>query len=195
MVYLSGLRNLTPTIMFGLLVKKKLDANKLANVFVNSILEITESGFSDLSEMINDDTAFIKAPAINEKLEDSFLLIVVVGNLRYLNDHFEAEDAIEIRNQIIQKLATIYDLQQREFLEIINDFDLFISKVNHPSKNTLYGMSKAVFHKFNLNDYQESYFKNMKTPNPLLLKRIDDVLMNFLWDWDEFFKKHKLNLN
>jgi len=67
--------------------------------------------------------------------------------------------------------------------------------VNHPSKNTLYGMSKAVFHKFHLNDYQESYFKNMRTPNPLFLKRMDDVLNNFLWDWEEFFKRHKLHLN
>jgi hypothetical protein len=35
----------------------------------------------------------------------------------------------------------------------------------------------------------------MHTPNPLFLKRMDEMMSNFLWDWDQFFKKHKFNLN
>jgi hypothetical protein len=29
--------------------------------------------------------------------------------------------------------------------------------------------------------------------NTLFFKRIDDVIKNFIWDWDSFFKKYKLN--
>lgn len=179
--------------MIGRLIKKKLDTNKLANVFVNSLLEVTENGFSDVCAMINEDNALISNPNINETEADKFLLIVIVGNLRYLDTHFEVSEAKEIRTHIVRKFAAIYDIEELDFEKLIQKYDQFMSRVNHPSKNTLYAMSKAVFHKLNLNDHQEPYFKNMQTPNPLFLKRMDEVMMNFLWDWDEFFKKHKMN--
>ena len=178
--------------MFGLLVKKKLDCNQLANVFVNSLIEAVESGFPDIAEMINDDPAFIHHPGIDSTSADHFILIALVGNLRYLDDHFEPDDAREIRIKIIEKFAAVYDMSPAEFHKIIAEHDAFVSRVNHPSKNTLYGMSKALFHKLNLNEFQESYFKSMRAPNPLFLKRMDEVIINYLWDWDAFFKKHKL---
>jgi len=181
--------------MFGLLTKKKLDANQLANVFVNSLTEVIENGFHDVSEMINDDPAFIHHPGINQDYSDNFLLIVMVGNLKYLDAHFAADEAKEIRSKIIAKCALMYEMEIRDFEKVVNEHDSFISRVNHPSKNTLYGMSKAVFHKFKLNEYQESYFKSMRAPNPLFLKRMDEIMTNFLWDWDAFFKKHRLHLN
>jgi len=179
--------------MIGRLIKRRLDTNKLANVFVNSLLGATEEGFEDICAMINEDAAFISDPDITDKEMDKFLLIVIVGNLRYLDTHFGASEAKEIHKQIVRKFAKIYEMEGVDFDSIIQDYDHFISKVNNPSKNTLYGMSKAVFHKFKLNDFQESYFKNMRTPNPLFLKRMDEIMMRFLWDWDEFFKRHKLN--
>jgi hypothetical protein len=181
--------------MIGRLIKKRLDTNKLANVFVNSLLEITENGFSDVRAMILDDNAFITTPEIPESAEDKFLLVVIVGNLRYLDNHFEVSEAKEIRSQIVRKFAAIYDIQEKDFEKAIQEYDQFINRVNHPSKNTLYGMSKAVFHKFQLNEYQETYFKNMLTPNPLFLKRMDEIMINFLWDWDAFFRKHKMHFD
>ncbi len=181
--------------MIGRLIKKKLDANKLANVFVNSLLEITEHGFDDVLAMINDDNAFVTYPQIANGASDKFLLIVIVGNLRYLDTHFEVIEAKEIRTQIVRKFAAVYSMEEVAFEKIIQEYDQLISRVNHPSKNTLYGMSKAVFHKFKLNEFQEDYFKNMQTPNPLFLKRMDEIMMNFLWDWDAFFKKHKMHFN
>lgn len=178
--------------MFGIVVKKKLDHNKLANVFVNSINEAVDNGFAEVKEMINEDPAFIRYPEINDNYADSFLLIVLVGNLKYLPDHFEFEDSKEIKRLVIEKFATVYEMSIPEFENLVNEIDSFISRVNHPSKNTLYGMSKAIFYKFDLNQFQEIYFKSMRVPNPLFLKRMDEILMNYLWDWDAFFKRHKL---
>ena len=178
--------------MFGSLVKKKLDHNQLANVFVNSLNEAVDSGFQDIADMINDDPAFVHQPGITLDFADHFLLIVLVGNLRYLDSHFEAEDAKEIRYLILEKVARIYEMTTADFERVVNEHDSFIARVNHPSKNTLYGMSKALFHKFNLNEYQEIYFKSMRSPNPLFLKRMDEIMTRFLWDWEAFFKKHRL---
>ncbi|MCH2233003.1 MAG: hypothetical protein MK078_02035 [Crocinitomicaceae bacterium] len=180
--------------MLGSLIKRKLDADKMANVFVNAFNEVIESGFDEVAEMINEDPAFIDCPQINKNYEDAFLMIVLAGNLRFFEDHFSKQEEIEIKQLIEHKFAAIYDMNAGDFDAILSEYDSFISRVNHPSKNTLYGMSKAVFHKFKLNNFQEEYFKNLNTPNPLFLKRMDDIITNFLWDWEQFFKKHKLNI-
>lgn len=181
--------------MFSTLLKKKIDAEKLANVFVNSIIEITDNSFDVIKEFIEEDPAFVHAPSINETSAEKFLLIVTAGNLNYLTNYFEAQESIDIKNNIISKFAKIYDLEVREMESLLDQTSSFISKVNHPSKNMLYGMSKALFHELNLNDYQEDYFKNMRTPNPLFLKRLDEIMANFIWDWEQFFKKYKLHMN
>lgn len=181
--------------MIGRLIKRKLDSDKLANVFVNAIMEAIDNGYKDVCAMINDDSAFVEHPAVCEESSDKFLMVVIAGNLKFLDQYFEADEAKEIRRQIIKKFAAIYDMDEANFEAIIVDYDKFITRVNHPSKNTLYGMSKSIFYKLDLNQYQESYFKSMSNPNPLFLKRMDEIMMNFLWDWDEFFKKHKLQFN
>lgn len=181
--------------MLGNLIKRKIDGERLANVFVNSILQISECGFEDIKEMIAEDAAFVFLPKVEQKHADRFLLIIITANMSRLSEYFEVDEVIEIRKKIIEKFANIFGVTYRDFEDMIDKTDSFISAVNHPSKNLLYGMSKAVFHKFDLNAYQEDYFKNMKTPNPLFLKRLDELMVNFLWDWDQFFKRHRFNLN
>ena len=80
-----------------------------------------------------------------------------------------------------------------EFQSLAREYQSFIAKVNHPSKNLVYGMSKALFEKYALNEYQDEYFRRMQAPNPLFLKRMDEVMVNFIWNWDAFFKKYKIN--
>jgi len=74
----------------------------------------------------------------------------------------------------------------------VSDYRAFLSRVNSPSKNTLYSMSRGIFHKYDLNDYQEDYFKSMNVPNPIFLKNMNDIMENFLWDWDAFKDKYKV---
>jgi hypothetical protein len=67
-----------------------------------------------------------------------------------------------------------------------------MSRVNAPSKNVIYAMSKAVFFKYNLCEKQDKYFKDMKTANPIFLKNLDELMKNFTWDWDAFNDKYKV---
>jgi hypothetical protein len=67
-----------------------------------------------------------------------------------------------------------------------------MNRVNAPSKNTLYAMSKAVFYKYNLMDFQDEYFRGMKTHNPIFCKNLDEIMRNFLWDWEAFNEKYKV---
>ena len=44
----------------------------------------------------------------------------------------------------------MFSMDFRDMKDQIEKYSSFISRVNHPSKNILYGVSKAVFFKFKL---------------------------------------------
>lgn len=179
--------------MLGLSLKRKLTDNQVANIFINALLETIDNGFTEVANMINEDVVFVKSPEIASNANAEFGMIVIVGNLSFLESTFDAEQAGRVERLIFQKLSKIYGLSEGDFTKLIRDYQSFITRVNHPSKNMIYGMSKAVFHKYNLNEFQDEYFRRMQAPNPLFLKRMDEVMTNFIWNWDAFFKKYKLN--
>jgi hypothetical protein len=115
-----------------------------------------------------------------------------VGNLSFLESTFEAEQAERVEQLIFEKLSRMYEMSVGDFQNMIRDYQSFIMRVNHPSKNWIYGMSKAIFHKYGLYEFQDDYFKRMQAPNPLFLKRMDEVMANFVWNWDAFFKKFRI---
>jgi len=92
----------------------------------------------------------------------------------------------------VAKVAPLFGVSDTDFDGLVKDYISFISRVNKPSKNVLYGMSKSLFYKYNLNEFQTDYYKKIQAPNPLFLKRMDDIMQNFIWDWTAFFKKYKL---
>jgi hypothetical protein len=179
--------------MLGTILKRKLSDNQVANIFINAIFDTVDNGFKEVAQLINEDVAFVNSPSIHVNDHGEFGLIVIVGNLSYLESTFDAEQAGRVEKIIFEKLSKIYNIQEVEFTKMIREYQNFITKVNHPSKNMIYGMSKAVFYKYNLNEYQDEYFRRMQAPNPLFLKRMDEVMSNFVWNWDAFFKKYKLN--
>ncbi len=105
---------------------------------------------------------------------------------------FDADQAERVETIIFEKLSKFYDLDVSAFRKLIKEHQNFILRINHPSKNWIYGMSKAVFHKYKLNEFQDEYFRRMQAPNPLFLKRMDEIMGNFVWNWDAFFKKYRL---
>lgn len=178
--------------MLGTLIKKRLSNNQVANIFVNALFEVVEKGFKEVSLLINEDSAFVKSPNIPETNNGEFALIVLVGNLSFLESTFEPEQAHEVESLVFDKLAKIYDMPVDEFTALIREYQSFMMRKNHPSKNMIYAMSKAIYHKYDLNEFQDEYFRRMMAPNPLFLKRMDEVVQNFIWDWDAFFKRYKM---
>jgi hypothetical protein len=179
--------------MFNTILKKKLSDNQVANIFINALFDSVDSGWGEIATMINEDPAFVTTPGVNSADSGKFGLIIITANISLLESTFEVEQASRIEKLVFQKLAKIYGMGELEFENLIRSYQSFISRVNHPSKNMVYGMSKGVFHKYNLNNYQDEYFKRMQAPNPLFLKRMDEVMGSFIWNWDAFFKKYRLS--
>lgn len=178
--------------MLGSLIKRRLSSNQVANIFVNALFDVVDKGFKEVAELINEDPAFVVSPNIQESKNGEFALIVIVGNLSFLESTFEPEQAVEVETLVFDKLAKIYEMPVEDFTNMIREYQSFMSRKNHPSKNMIYAMSKAIYYKYDLNDFQDEYFRRMNAPNPLFLKRMDEVVQNFIWDWDAFFKRYKL---
>lgn len=178
--------------MFSTLIKRRLTDNQVANIFINAIFDSVDKGFEEVALLINEDTAFSSSPNININNNREFGLIVIVGNLSYLESNFEAEQTERVEKIIFEKLSKLYAIDDSSFRKLIKEYQSFIARVNHPSKNWVYGMSKAIFYKYKLNEFQDEYFKRMQAPNPLFLKRMDEIMVNFIWNWDAFSKKFKL---
>ncbi len=179
--------------MFGTLVRKRVSNDKLANVYINGLLSSTTQGFPVIAEFINDDAAFLTSPNLEQNNHHEFSLILLIGNLSYLDDCFEPGDAVELERTILKKLATVYGMSETEFKSLVKDYRHLMNRLNHPSKNMLYAMSKTIFDKYELYNFQDEYFKRMQVPNPLFLKRMDELVENFIWDWEAFFRRYKLD--
>lgn len=195
------MRGSTPTIfvedisindMLTTIFKKRLSDEQLSNVFVNGVLDAVDKGFDEVKSLIHEDPAFTIRPDLSKANDGHFTMVLIVGNLSFLEESFESDQSGRLEQQIIQKFAEVFEMDLPTFRTHLTDYRTFISRVNHPSKNVLYGMSKAIFHKYRLNEYQDDYFKSMGAPNPLFLKRMDEIVQNFIWNWDAFFKRYKM---
>jgi hypothetical protein len=178
--------------MFDIFTKKKINEAKVANVFVNSIFNMVDEGFPLVASFINEDSEFVSTPNIQPENSMDFMLVAFAGNIKFIPEYFESYQDLRLTEQIISKLACALDTDKENMKKIIKELDLLFSKLNHPSKNTHYAMSKAVFHKYNLYQYQQDYFKNMRSPNPIFLKKLDEIMAQFIWDWDSFLDKYRV---
>ena len=178
--------------MFKIFGKKKIKEDVVANVFVNSILNTIDKGYPEIVGIINDSPEFLISPELHVNDDDQFTLIVFAANLTYISEHLHDNKDERITKLIISKLSNVFDCDQDQLEKVINDYQAYLMKVNHPSKNMKYAISKAIFGKYNLNDFQDEYFKNMRSPNPMLLKRLDEAMDNFIWNWDAFKQKHQI---
>jgi len=179
--------------MFTIFKKKKLTEDQLANFFVNSIVNLVEQGFQDVVEIINNDPEFVTTPNISKEDYDKFLLVVVAGNIKLMSDHFDSVKDVRITEKIYRKLGSALSVEPMTLKETIAKYQSWMSRINHPSKNTRYAMSKGVFFKYELNQFQSDYFRNMNTPNPIFLKRLDEVISQFLFNWNDIKENYRIS--
>lgn len=178
--------------MFTLFKKKKVREDVAANIFVNSVFNTIDIGFPEIVGILNDAPEFVACPQLSITNDDHFVLIIFATNIDLIESHFDTNEATNLKLAIIEKLAVIFNSSSDELTTVLDAYQKFLTKVNFPSKNKIYAMSKAIFGKYNLYDFQDEYFKNMKSPNPMLLKRLDEVMENFVFNWEAFDEKYNL---
>ena len=179
---------------FGIttLFKKKVSEEKVAELFVNIIFNAVDTSFLEVAELLNNDVNLFSPAQIDPENQDDFLMIVIAGNFYLLDDYFTEGQEDRIRQLTIEKLAAIYSVDQATMIDAVENMIAFFKKINYPSKNIHYGMSRAVFCKYGLNEFQKDYFRNLNAPDPILLKNIDEIMEQFIIKWDTFTEKYRI---
>ncbi|MFT3886116.1 MAG: hypothetical protein QM724_12025 [Flavobacteriales bacterium] len=175
--------------LFG---KKRITEEKLANAFVNAVLRLTEQGYPMIVAELQDSPEFTEIPVFGPGDDELFALIVLAGNLLDAPKHLPAGQDRRFFSLAVSKFANAMGTTASELeLEVIA-LQHYMERINHPSKNTVYAMSKVVFHKFDLFRFQDQYFRDMKAPNPIVLKRLNQLMAFCLWDWAELLDEFKV---
>lgn len=171
--------------MLSIFKRKKVEADKVSLQFAEYFLPAVDEGFKEIAAMINESPEFVKKPGIDPMDSDRFLLITLAANLMSIQRNFQPHDDQEVSRHVLERIAVMCDTDYIGLSNSVGKFQKFISKVNHPSKNLVYGISKTVFFKYGLVKFQEEYFRNINAPNPIFLKRLDEGVVHFLWDWED----------
>lgn len=172
--------------MIQLFKRTKIKEDRIAAVFVDYFLTTIDSGFPEVAALVNESPEFVQSPNIDPQDSDRFLLIALAANLQEMHRQIPSHKDQTLSRKILEGISELGGVDYVALSNTIGKNQALISKVNHPSKNLVYGMSKAFFYKYELNQYQEDYFKNVNSPNPIFLKRMDDAMVHFMWEWDEY---------
>ena len=178
--------------MLTIFTKKKIREDKLAKVLVNALLKLTANGFKEVAAAINEDPEFRTRPNIDPANDHHFLLIITSGNLTVLDRYLNSGTDGRVKEYMISLMAEAMNISSAQLNSQLTELKGLMRRVNHPSKNVIYAMSKALFFRYDLIRHQQEYFVNMNTPNPVSRKKIDDLMQHFLWDWDSFLDDYKI---
>jgi len=178
--------------MITLFGKKKLTEEKVANIFINGIQTLIDEGFEDVIGLINDSPEFLTSPNISSDDNGAFTEIVLAGNIQTISGYFDAGQDKRIIQRILEKFSELYETDKMVLAKMISDTRSFMMRKNHPSKSVTNAMARTIFCKYELNQYQEKYFKSLDSPNPIVIQRLKSAMENFLWNWDALLDRYKV---
>ncbi|MBP8823125.1 MAG: hypothetical protein KBH07_05745 [Flavobacteriales bacterium] len=172
--------------------KRKISEDKFANVFVNAVLRLTEQGYPAIVAELQESNEFVIRPVFGPGDDDLFAQILFAGNLMEAPKHLPGGMDQRLAQHAYSKFAPLMDTTAAEIETETIAMQHFMARINHPSKQTVYAMSKAVFHKYDLFRNQDPYFRDLKAPNPIVLARINKLMHYCLWDWAELLEDLKV---
>ena len=175
--------------LFG---KKKITEDKLANAFINGMLELTAEGFPTIAAELNESPEFEVAPAIKDEDDIAFALIVLAANLTEMQRILGPGLDKRMFALSISKFAQAIDGDATTVERRVKEIQGRMDRLNFPSKNTVYAMGKVLFHEYDLFCFQDSYFREMRAPNPIILKRLNGLMGYFIWSWTEVAENYRV---
>lgn len=175
--------------LFG---KKKLSEDKLANVFVNAVLDLTTEGFPAVAAELNESPEFVIAPGISETNDRAFAVVVLAGNLMEMQRVVGPGLDRRLYAMSISKFAQAMEMSTTELEQEVKALRDRMERLNFPSKNTVYAMSKVLFNEYDLFCFQDTYFREQRSPNPIILKRMNGLMGYFLWNWSEVLEQYRV---
>lgn len=177
------------TTLFG---RKRITEERLANVFVNTVLEMCAEGFPLVVAELNEAPEFETSPGLHAEDDERFLLIVLTANLMEMNRVLPPGNDKRVQALAVSKFAQAVGMGCTETEERVRALRDRMIRLNAPSKNWVYAMGKAVFLEYDLYRYQEEYFRGTRSPNPIVLKRLNALFAYMMFGWGELVEQYRI---
>jgi hypothetical protein len=179
--------------MFSTLIgKKKMTEEALASTLVEGTLKTSGLIFSEVVEYLNECPHFDRSPELKVEDDLDFIITVFTCNISRIPNYFTDGQDKRIAHWMLKKLAYALYMDVRDLSNRVKDCKSLMKRLNHPSKNLIYAMPKAVFSLYDLNEFQQSYFKDLNSPNPLYLKEMNQMMEYLVWNWDTLKEEFKV---
>ena len=178
--------------MLGIFGRKKLGEGQLSQIFNNAMWKMSAEGFPEVAAILNEDPEFVVSPGLDSDDHTRFFFIIVAGNLKYLPHRLDGTHSRFVIMKIYEALAETFDTSTGSIEKHIKSLQGKMGQLNHPSKNTLYAMSKLFFQEYDLYQYQTEYYRSILAPNPVVLKRLDAIMQSYLWDWEAISEEFRI---
>ena len=175
--------------LFG---RKRITEDKLANVFVNTMLEMCAEGFPVVLAEVNEAPEFELSPGIRDGDDDHFLMIVLAANLMEMERTMGAGVDKRIFSLSVSKFSQAINRNCTDAELEVRALQSRMERLNFPSKNPVYAMGRAIFQEYDLFCYQDSYYREMRAPQPIVLKRLNGLMGYFLWNWPEVNEQYRI---
>ena len=92
--------------------------------------------------------------------------IIIAGNMKFFERILSSHEENAVCNSIIKEMSMVFEMDFNEMKEKLENYILYF-KGKPPIKKHIIRMSKSVFFKFKLGKYQDDYFAQLNTPNPI----------------------------
>lgn len=178
--------------MLGIFGRKKIGEDQLSQIFNNAMWKMSAEGFPEVVAILNEDPEFVVSPELDPIDHSRFFFIIVAGNLKYLPHRLDGTHSRFVIMKIYEALAGTFDTSAGSIEKHIKKLQGEMGRLNNPSKNTLYAMSKLFFQEYDLYQYQAKYYSSILAPNPVILKRLDAIMQSYLWDWESISEEYKI---
>ena len=179
--------------MFSTLIgKKKMTEEALANLLVEGTLKTSELIFKEVVDYVNECPHFERNPELQTENDLDFILTVFTCNISRIPNYLNNGQEKRVAHAVLKKLSYALYMDVRELSTRVKECKSLMKRLNHPSKNLIYAMPKAIFSLYGLNEFQQSYFKDLNSPNPLYLKEMNLMLDHLVWDWDFLTEEYRI---
>ena len=174
--------------------KKKVKPATAVSIYVTLLQNVISEGFVEIKDFINNNNNLEIRPNLKDTDIDWFSNVIFLGNMKNLDIHFEEDEVSILRALILDEIykdvkGDDQHLAVERFLDYENYFKELLVKHEFP----INAMAHAIFEKYNINDFQGDLFKKKNKPNPIFINELKSLLNHFIWNWQEYLEKNKLN--
>lgn len=174
--------------------KKKVKANVAAAIYVSLLNNVIKEGFVEIKDFINNNNNLEENPNLTDIDIDWFRNIIYLGNLENLSSFFEEQDAAVLRGLILDEMyKELPENEQHLAIERFLDHENYFKELLLQNEYAISAMTYGIFEQYNINEYQGDLFKRKNKPNPIFYNELKNLVKHFMWNWEDYLEKNKLN--